>query len=398
MTRRCERGGKRYNNARRRVNHLRASAAGPCEVWRAAGDPSGTIPAGTTMRLADRYRLLRRVGEGGGGGVFLVEDRLADGAVMVLKRLHAQAQGSLAQWIVNEFQVLAQLDLPTVARVYDFGLASADAEDPGGVFFTRAYVEGAALDDALEAAQRQQRDEAVGQFSLFGAISDPALVERPKLPEVPPMPVEEQLASEKELLGFYVSGHPLRQVPVKLDWHVTHTLNQVANLGDNKPVVVGGLVMQVRKLVTKSGNQMLAARLEDFTDQVDIVAFPEAFEQHGQHLFEEAKVLIKGKVSQRDERLQIMVSQVWPLEAMPSLHLHLAPGTPGQQLALVSQSLRQHSGTLPVIFHFDHVADQVVAAEGFWVSRDEALDETLKRLLGADRVKWFEPPPRLMLA
>ena len=81
--------------------------------------------------------------------MYLVEDRLADGAVMVLKRLHAQAQGSLAQWIVNEFQILAQLDLPTVARVYDFGLASADAEDPGGVFFTRAFVDGVPLDDAV---------------------------------------------------------------------------------------------------------------------------------------------------------------------------------------------------------------------------------------------------------
>ena len=109
------------------------------------------------MRLADRYRLLRRVGEGGGGGVYLVEDRLADGAVMVLKRLHAQAQGSLAQWIVNEFQILAQLDLPTVARVYDFGLASADAEDPGGVFFTRAYVDGAPLDEALGATATPER-------------------------------------------------------------------------------------------------------------------------------------------------------------------------------------------------------------------------------------------------
>ncbi len=101
------------------------------------------------MRLADRYRQLRRVGEGGGGGVWLVEDRLADNAVMVLKRLNAQAQASLAQWLVNEFQVLAQLDLPTIAPVHDFGLSQADAEDPGGAFFTRAFVDGRPLDEAL---------------------------------------------------------------------------------------------------------------------------------------------------------------------------------------------------------------------------------------------------------
>jgi transcriptional regulator with GAF, ATPase, and Fis domain/predicted Ser/Thr protein kinase len=101
------------------------------------------------MRLADRYRVVRRVGEGGGGGVFLVEDRLAADALMVLKRLNAQAHVTLSQWLVNEFQVLAQLDLPTVAPVFDFGLASADAEDPGGTFFTRAFVDGTPLDEAV---------------------------------------------------------------------------------------------------------------------------------------------------------------------------------------------------------------------------------------------------------
>lgn len=67
---------------------------------------------------------------------------------MVLKRLNAQAHATLSQWLVNEFQVLAQLDLPTVASVFDFGLASADAEDPGGTFFTRAFVDGSPLDEA----------------------------------------------------------------------------------------------------------------------------------------------------------------------------------------------------------------------------------------------------------
>ena len=105
------------------------------------------------MRLADRYQIVRRVGEGGGGGVFLVRDRLADGAQVVLKRLHAHAQAGVAQWLVNEFQVLAQLGLPTVASVFDFGLAEADATDPGGPFFTRAFVDGAPLDVALGAPE-----------------------------------------------------------------------------------------------------------------------------------------------------------------------------------------------------------------------------------------------------
>src|SRR5262245_15969835 len=100
------------------------------------------------MRLTDRYRLERRVGEGGGGGVYLVRDRLADDAPMVLKRLHVHAQTGVAQWLVNEFQVLAQIDMPTVARVFDFGLAEADAEDPGGPFFTREFVDGVPLDEA----------------------------------------------------------------------------------------------------------------------------------------------------------------------------------------------------------------------------------------------------------
>ncbi|MBL8601658.1 MAG: sigma 54-interacting transcriptional regulator [Myxococcales bacterium] len=123
------------------------------------------------MRLADRYRVLRRVGEGGGGGVWLVEDRLADDAVMVLKRLHAQAHQGLAQWLVNEFQILAQLDLPTIARVHDFGLASADAEDPGGSFFTRAFVDGAPLDEALSGLDPQRlRAALVSTASTLRAL------------------------------------------------------------------------------------------------------------------------------------------------------------------------------------------------------------------------------------
>jgi serine/threonine-protein kinase PknK len=123
------------------------------------------------MRLTDRYRLVQRVGEGGGGGVYLVEDRLADNAKMVLKRLHAHAQSSLAQWIANEFQILAQLDMPTIAKVYDFGLAQADADDPGGAFFTRAYVDGTPLDIALGATSGEAVAERVRKLFASVALS-----------------------------------------------------------------------------------------------------------------------------------------------------------------------------------------------------------------------------------
>src|SRR5262245_21475272 len=117
------------------------------------------------MRLADRYEVLRRGGEGGGGGVFLVRARLADGAEMVLKRLHTGAQAGVSHWLVNEFQVLAQLDMPTIARVFDFGLAEADAEDPGGPFFTRAFVDGVPLDDALGPSTEWSRVSAPHAFA-----------------------------------------------------------------------------------------------------------------------------------------------------------------------------------------------------------------------------------------
>jgi DNA polymerase-3 subunit alpha len=254
----------------------------------------------------------------------------------------------------------------------------------------------AALDDAVERASRKQRDEAIGQISLFGGAIALA-AENPSLPDVPPFEPEDQLAMEKELMGFYVSGHPLQTVPVKLEWHTSHTLSQLAGLTDNKPVIVGGLLLQTRRMVTKSGNFMLAGRLEDFTDQVDVVAFPEAFETYGPLLHDDAKILIKGKYSNRDDRPQVMISQVFPLNAMPSLHLHLPETASPQMLTVIAQTLRGHAGDIPVILHVENQRQQVVTSDAFWIQRSPDLEAALGNLLSEARVQWVEPPPTLPL-
>ncbi len=117
------------------------------------------------MRTLGRYQILRALGSGAAGGVFLVEDRIRGGAPVALKRLHARADDLLRASFEREFGVLAQVALPGVARVLDFGLAEPDGDDPGGPFFTRSYVDGEPLDVAAA------RVEPAGRVALVVRVA-----------------------------------------------------------------------------------------------------------------------------------------------------------------------------------------------------------------------------------
>ncbi len=292
------------------------------------------------------------------------------------------------------YQFCSEVDLKQVNKRCIESLIRSGAMDSLGGHRAQ-YL--AVLDDAVDRASRKQRDEAVGQFSLFGGAMSAIVVDTPSLPDVPAIEFEELLAMEKELMGFYVSGHPLQSIPVKLEWHTSHTTAQLESMGDNKPVVVGGLLTQTRRMMTKTGNTMLAGKLEDFTGQVDVVAFPEAYENYSALLHDDAKILIKGKFSNRDDRPQVMISQVYKLGAMASLHLHLSEFATPQQLVLIAQTLRNHQGDVPVIFHFDHRREQVITSDAFWVARTSELEASLGALLPESRIEWYDPEPQLSL-
>jgi len=117
------------------------------------------------VRTLGRYQVIRALGAGAAGGVFLVEDRIRGGAPVALKRLHARADDLLRASFEREFAVLAQVALPGVARVLDFGLVEAEGDDPGGPFFTRTYVEGAPLDVAAA------RLDALGKIALIVRVA-----------------------------------------------------------------------------------------------------------------------------------------------------------------------------------------------------------------------------------
>ncbi len=137
----------------------------------------------------------------------------------------------------------------------------------------------ASLDTALERAASEQRDRAVGQESLFGGLSDDRSVAEPRLLEVPPWGERERLAHEKELLGFYLTGHPLGEVAPLLRRYVDTTATQAAERA-GREVRIGGMLTAMREIRTKRGARMAFATLEDLEGAFELVIFSEPFEAH----------------------------------------------------------------------------------------------------------------------
>jgi len=295
----------------------------------------------------------------------------------------------------NLYEFCAEVDLKLVNRRAIESLIRCGAFD---TFEGHRAQLLAVLDEAMDRAHRKQKDDAIGQISLFGGPSAPLVVEVPSLPDIEPFPDEEALAMEKELTGLYISGHPLSTVPVKLEWHTTHTAYQLnASSLEIKNVVAGGMLTQTRRMMTKSGSMMMAGKLEDFTDAIDVVAFPRTYEECSALLHDDSKVLIKGKWAGNDERPQLLISSVTPLAAMPSLHIQIPGNATGKQLVLIAEALRNHQGDTSVVFHFDGQNQQVVASDMFWVTWNPELEASLTNLLGLDRLRYYAPEAQLSL-
>jgi DNA polymerase-3 subunit alpha len=148
------------------------------------------------------------------------------------------------------------------------------------------------LDAALERGAATQRDRSIGQESLFGGLTGAGAVDAPRLAEVPAWTEREQLAHEKELLGFYVTGHPLGAVARDLARFTDATSGTTAGR-EGREVRVGGLLVGLRETRTRRGQRMAFGTLEDLEGSFDLVIFAEPFAQHAE-LLQRAKNGVEG--------------------------------------------------------------------------------------------------------
>jgi hypothetical protein len=163
------------------------------------------------------------------------------------------------------------------------------------------------LDDGIAAAQATQRDRITGQTSLFDlAAADAGVFERP-LPTATEVPVRERLRWEKELLGLYLSEHPMGEVAEQVGAYVTAYSGDLRDESlDGQRVVVGGIVTGSRTVITKSQSTMAIVTMEDLQGTIEVVVFPRLYEQTVGTWREGEILLVAGRVDHKGEDVSLL--------------------------------------------------------------------------------------------
>lgn len=271
-------------------------------------------------------------------------------------------------------------------------LVKACAFDSLGIGRAQAM---AALDAALEAGVREQRTTAMGQTSLFSPEEAPSL--SAALPDVPEWPARQRLAFEKEVLGFYVSGHPLNDHQETIRRLANMDSRRLAELEGTHRVRMAGLIRSSKIRTTRAGRRMASFVLEDREGTAEMTMFPDVFEAFFPRLETEEPVLVEGMAEVSEEGVQVVVRSVEPLAQAQMARtqrmvLHLGEtGRAHGRLTAVREVLARHPGEVPVLFALQFPEREVLVQAGreFVVAPSESLSAELGELVGEGAV-YFE--------
>jgi len=169
----------------------------------------------------------------------------------------------------------------------------------------------AALDDAMEAAAAWRKEREELQIELFGFEETPNW--EVELPEVAPFTSAQTLELERDLMGLYLSGHPLDEYGALLDRLGTDRLADLPEMPDGSPVVTAGMVLSVKPIVTRNGQAMAFLELEDKVTGCELVVFPGVWEKASSFAGKGALVLVKAKLQHGDEDVKLLADDIIPL-------------------------------------------------------------------------------------
>jgi DNA polymerase III subunit alpha len=259
----------------------------------------------------------------------------------------------------------------------------------------------AVLDKAMERAQKSQRDAESGQHGLFGVFQqEETHATNDQLPNVPDWDEHMRLTNEKEILGFFITGHPLEKYQDKLIEFNAKTTADVAAMKSSTPqqgeILVGGVLANIRVAKSKKGDLYAQGVLEDMLGTVDLIVFPEAYKRLQEKIKLEVPVLLKtGVRAEEGSNPKLTISDITPLEdaqpPMPrSLRIRLPLETATEGTVDALQALfAEKKGPAKVLFDVERQGDFMVVmeAEGYNVLPDRYFMTRVEELCGRGSVR-----------
>ncbi len=288
------------------------------------------------------------------------------------------------------FEFCKRVDLRVTNRKVLESLIKCGAFDSFKVYRSQLM---AVLDRALEMGTKAQKEEAVGQFSFFsmGEAAGGFKKGEDTFPQIKEFPKNEILTYEKEILGFYLSGHPLTHYKTEIKEFVKHTTKDLKSVVEGQEVKIIGIISGVKLTTTRKGNERMAiVKVQDLEGEVEAVVFPSTYPNVAEILKEGAVVVVIGRVGFREESPNIVASDIKRIEeiykAIKAINLNVSTVTQPVLMSL-REKLSLFPGKTPIYLHLntqEFKSVQILVGEDLFVAPSEALINEIKELVGEE--------------
>jgi len=246
----------------------------------------------------------------------------------------------------------------------------------------------ASLDIILEGAQKTQKEKSSGQLSFFEFQKTTN-----NLPDVKEWPEPQLLSFEKDMLGFYVSGHPLARYAKQLKRFVSCSTSSLHEHKDQDMIKIVGLIAKIKQTITRVKQEKMAIlKLEDLDGAVEALIFPRAYQKISRYIQLNTIVHIRGTLNLKEDTPKIIVEDLFPFEEIykliTAMNINLS-GIRENIFETLKTLLGDYRGNIPVYLRLNTPAKsrvQLVVGEGLYVNPSEKLIQDLDELLGEERL------------
>ena len=370
--------------------HFAPAVSSPLPATKERGEGQGEGHSQTTRPSSPRPSPPSARGEGGTTQVirFGLAAIKGVGEVAVQNILKARSEGGR---FTSLSDLCERVDGRTVTRKTLEALIKTGACDGFGQ--TRATLT-AQVERTLAHAASIISDRQSGQSSLFGALEEKAPAMPEAISKLPEWPQHELLAYEKELLGFYVTGHPLTPYAAILEKYCLANTAKLAELPTRSLTRIGGLIAAVQNgFSKKSGKPYAIITLEDLEGSVQVLCMNENYDKYRELLVPNKAILVIGEVNTSEDKPKIFPQEILPLEDAPrkfTKQVHLRLHTAHLKLESVTAAhelIGKHKGRCPLLLCFMRPSGEIIfvaAHEFFHVTPSLELEKAANELFGED--------------